>query len=292
MREFNTDVVKSFTAMAPIEDKCHLGLRDSPSLLFGMPNEPNANTVVSSITAFEERMIQHGMEAMFHVVAADGTVLNMLQEPGRCTSAIIDTWCDDLLTHGVVDSSSSASARLRLPVCQCDRINMLWSAEALLNSCTEDLKHDLKLSVNSDDRFGPKLLMAVFTKIYQPSQSKIEHLKEKLKKMSICTYPGENVTLFVQDATKLVREIKMNFMINSTVPDLTTVALSGLTLSSDDLLLQRVRTIRINNDVNGFGKALGGAKTYEAIEALMDIDELYRVLVNQDDYSPARAAPS
>jgi len=34
MREFNTDVVKSFTAMAPTEDKCHLGLRDSPSLLF------------------------------------------------------------------------------------------------------------------------------------------------------------------------------------------------------------------------------------------------------------------
>jgi len=45
--------------------------------------------------------------------------------------------------------------------------------------------------------------------------------------MPIRTYPGENVTLFVQDATKLVREIKMNFMINSTVPDLTTVALSG-----------------------------------------------------------------
>jgi len=165
---------------------------------------------------------------------------------------------------------------------------MLWSAEAMLNSCTEDLKHDIKLSVDSDDRFGPKLLMAVFTKIYRPSQSKIEHLKERLKKMSIRTYPGENVTLFVQDAVKLVREIKMNFMINSTVPDLTTVALSGLTLSSDDLLLQRVRTICINNDVNGFGIALGGAKTYEAIEALMDIDELYCVLVNQDDYSPTR----
>jgi len=285
MREFNTDVVKSFTAMAPIEDKCHLRLRDSPSLLFGMPNEPNANTVVSSITAFEERMIQHGMEAVFHVVTSDGT-LNTLQEPSRCTLAIIDTWCDDLLTQGVIDPSSSFAARF--PVCQYDRINMLWSAEAMLNSCTEDLKHDLKLSVDSDDRFGPKLLMAVFTKIYHPSQSKIEHLKERLKKMSIRTYPGENVTLFVQDAVKLVREIKMNFMMNSTVPDLTTVALSGLTLSSDNLLLQRVSTICINNDVNGFGKALGGAKTYQAIEALMDIDELYRVLVNQEDCSPAR----
>jgi len=43
MREFNTDVVKSFTAMAPIRDKCHLGLRDTPELLFSMPNEPNVN---------------------------------------------------------------------------------------------------------------------------------------------------------------------------------------------------------------------------------------------------------
>jgi len=250
-----------------------------------MPNKPNANTVVSSITAFEERMIQHGMEAVFHIVTSDGT-LNMLQEPGRCTSAIIDTWCDDLLSQGVINPSSSSA--IRFPVCQYDRINMLWSAEAMLNSCTEDLKHDLKLSVDSDDCFGPKLLMAIFTKIYRPSQSKIEHLKERLKKMSIRTYPGENVMLFVQDAVKLVREIKMNFMMNSTVPDLTTVALSRLTLLSDDLLLQRVCTICINNDVNGFGKALDDAKTYEAIEALMDIDELYRVLVNQDDYSPAR----
>jgi len=46
MREFNTDVVKSFTAMVPIEDKCHLSLRDSPTLLFGMPSKPNANTIV------------------------------------------------------------------------------------------------------------------------------------------------------------------------------------------------------------------------------------------------------
>jgi len=127
----------------------------------------------------------------------------MLQEPGRCTSAIIDTWCDDLFTNGAVDSSSIAT---HLPVCQCDQINMLWSAKAMLNSCTEDLKHDLKLSADSDDHFGPKLLMAVFTKIYRPSQSKIEHLKKKFKKMFIRTYPGENVTLFVQDATKLVQK--------------------------------------------------------------------------------------
>jgi len=77
MCEFNTDVVKSFTAMAPIEDKRHLDLRNSPSLLFHMPNKPNANTVVSSITASEEQMIQCGMEAVFHVVASHSTILNI-----------------------------------------------------------------------------------------------------------------------------------------------------------------------------------------------------------------------
>jgi len=138
---------------------------------------------------------------------------------------------------------------------------MLWSGEAILNLCTDALKQDLKLTVNPDNRFKPKLLVSVFTKIHRPSQSKMASLKEKLEKLSIRDCPGENVTPFVQDATKLVREIKMNFMANSAIPDLATAALSGLTLLSDELLLQRVRTIHINNDVNGFGNALGGSKT-------------------------------
>jgi len=56
------------------------------------------------------------------------------------------------------------------------------------------LKQDLKLTIDPDDRFGPKLLMSMFTKIYHPSQSKIESLKERLKKLSIET---------VQDKTLL-----------------------------------------------------------------------------------------
>jgi len=47
MRDFDTSVVKSFTAMAPIEDKCQLGLSDYPDLLFSMPNESNANMTVN-----------------------------------------------------------------------------------------------------------------------------------------------------------------------------------------------------------------------------------------------------
>jgi len=82
MRDFNTDEVKNFNAMSPIEEKCQKGLLNQASLWFSMPDESNAKLVVSSLIAFEERVINHGLEGVFLIVQVDGTVLNMLQEPG------------------------------------------------------------------------------------------------------------------------------------------------------------------------------------------------------------------
>ena len=287
MRDFDTSVVKSFTAMAPIEDKCQSRLRDCPDLLFSMPTESNANMTVNSLIAFEERMTHHGLEGIFHVVSPSGKTLNMFREPGMCTSDLIRTWCEDVITNGVHDFSD-ASNPTRHGICDYDRINMIWSGEALLNSCTEALKQDLKFNIQPDERYGPEVLMTLLTKLYRPSQSKIESLRDKLKSLDIRKYPGENVTTFVQDASKLVREIRMNFTNNSNVPDLTTTALSGLTLSSDDFLLAQVRTLRINSDVNGFGGILGSFQAKDPIAALQTIDDLYRVLISQSDYGPAR----
>ena len=143
MRDFDTSVVKSFTATAPIEDKCQLGLRDCPDLLFSMPNESNANMTVNSLIAFEERMTHHGLEGVFHVVSPSGNVLNMFREPGMCTSDAIKTWCEDVIAKGVHDLLDTSNPTCH-GICDCDRINMIWSGEVLLNSCTEALKQDLK----------------------------------------------------------------------------------------------------------------------------------------------------
>jgi len=80
----------------------------------------------------------------------------------------------------------------------------------------------------------------------------------------------------------------MNFTSNSDVPDLTTTALSGLTLSSDDFLLSQVQTLRINSDVNGFGGILGSFQAKDPIAALQTINDLYHVLISQSNYGPAR----
>ena len=165
---------------------------------------------------------------------------------------------------------------------------MIWSGEALLRKLLHQaLKQDLKFNIQPDKRYGPEVLMTLLTKLYRPSQSKIESLKDKLKNLDIRN-PRENVTTFVQDASKLFREIRMNFTSNSNVPDLTTTALSRLTLLSDDFLLSQVRTLRINSDVNGFGGILGSFQAKDPIAALQTIDDLYRVLISQSDYRPAR----
>jgi hypothetical protein len=42
---------------------------------------------------------------------------------------------------------------------------MLWSADAVLNSCTEILHQDLKLGIPPEERTGPTVLMALFQKL-------------------------------------------------------------------------------------------------------------------------------
>jgi hypothetical protein len=77
MRTFDTDVIKNHQAMAPVEDRCKKGLRDSPELLFFMPDEPNAGTIVNSIRALEDHIILCGMEGAFNIIAGGPSGLEL-----------------------------------------------------------------------------------------------------------------------------------------------------------------------------------------------------------------------
>ena len=291
MRAFLADPLKSHTAMANIEAKCVAGLSDQSDLLFCMKDEPNAHKFVSSIRSFEEVMALVGMEATFVIISSDGTKLNMLLEPGRLTLSIVDQWIKDLTT-GVSDFDSDGNLQPDpLDVCPYDQTNLRWSGTAVLNSCSDALKQDLKDLVPLKDQTGPKLFFHLLQKLYRPSQSKIRVLRSNLEGLTLTAYPGENVGLFCHDAAKIVREITMNFTKKDEIPDLTTSALKGLTYASDLLLCAKVRELRIANDVSGFTGAFGGTPV-DAITALQEIEDLYDVLVAQSDYAPARPAPT
>jgi hypothetical protein len=104
-------------------------------------------------------------------------------------------------------------------------------------------------------------MMTLLTMLYRPSLSKLKELHEKLEALNIRTYPGKNVTLFCHDASKLVCKIRINFMQNAGMEDLTTAALTGLHNSSEELLRLKVRQISMDNDVNGFDSSFGNTKS-------------------------------
>jgi hypothetical protein len=287
MRAFKTDPIKNHQHMHPIEDKCKTGLRDSPELHFALSHEPNAHTVVASIRAFEKFVASCGMDGVFTIVDKDLGKINFLQQPGMVNQAAIDDWCSAILDKGVWGKDAASGDPVRLPICQYDLVNMDWSAEAVLNSCTPALRYDLENKVAIQDHNGPKLMMTLLTMLYRPSLSKLKELREKLEALDIRTYPGENVTLFCHDASKLVCEIRMNFMRNAAVDDLTTAALTGLHHCSEELLRLKVRGISMDNDVNGFESAIGNKKA-DALEVLQQAEDMYRVLVNMKAYAPAK----
>ena len=287
MRAFKTDPIKNHQHMHPIEDKCKLGLRDYPELHFSLNHEPNAQTIVTSIRAFEKFIASCGMDGVFTIIDSNLASVNLLQTPGMVTQANIDLWCTDVLDKGVWGRTAGSDAIVRLPVCQYDLVNMDWSAEAVLNSCTPALRYDLENKVAIHNHNGPKLMMTLLTMLYRPSLSKLKVLRGKLEALDIRTYPGENVTLFCHDASKLVTEIRMNFMPNAAVDDLTSVALTGLHHSSEELIRFKVRQISMDNDVNGFEGSVGNDKA-DALEVLKTAEDMYLVLVNMKGYAPAK----
>jgi hypothetical protein len=111
--------------------------------------------------------------------------------------------------------------------------------------------------------------MVLFEKLYRPSLANNKALLDKLDKLDIRQYPGENVTLFVQDAVKIVRELQMNFMSDDAMPELTLTALTGLSHSSDPGLKQAVRELRLASDVNGFGFTASAVARPDALSALL-----------------------
>ena len=137
--------------LAGVEDKCQAGLSSHASgLLFASDGEPKADEFVNCLRAAEETMIKHGLEPVFHVITKDGTKINMFHSPGLVTPDVLSEWITDLRTDGVWDHTNPSNAT-RLAVCPTDDTNLDWSKDALLNSCTEGLKQQIKDSLKGKD---------------------------------------------------------------------------------------------------------------------------------------------
>jgi hypothetical protein len=281
-REFRTDVVKNLATIIPIEKYCTSGLKSNPTQHFCTQHEPNAGNIVSVIRAMEKFMISTGMDAVFNMIQPDGSNINMFQEPGLFTHSMVENWCGDLLARGVVDQNNPSS---RHDVCPYDAVNMTWAGEAILNSCSDILLDDIHDKLG-DDMYGPLVLSAILFKVYRPSYSTVEAKRNELKSLKLTDFPAEDVSQYCQSATKIIREIKMNFMQRNQIPTLTSDALKGLNCATDNYLRTIIAELSVKSDVNGFGYSSNNSDL-EVTKVLDSVEACWRVLCNQGIYGPA-----
>jgi hypothetical protein len=281
-RGFKTDVVKNLTALIPIEKFCVSGLKSNPLHHFCTQHESNAGNVVTVIRAMEKFMVSTGMDGVFNIIQHDGTCINMFQEPGLFTHSMVENWCGDLLHRGVTDQNNPSH---RHAVCPYDTVNMTWSGEALLSSCSEILLDDIQDKLG-DNMYGPLVLSAILFKVYRPSYSTVEAKRNDLRNLKLTDFPAEDVSQYCQAATKIIREIRMNFMQRNQIPTLTSDALKGLNCATDSYLRNRIAELSVQSDVNGFGYSTAGS-TMEVTSVLDSVEACWRVLCNQGIYGPA-----
>ena len=267
--------IKSFKTITDIEDKCKLGFRDRPDLHFGLHTEPNHDKGATILRALEDCMCDYGMDGVF-CIETNHETLQMFKQPGFLDDDIVTKWVEALQTTGVKGA----------PVCPYDETNLLWSGSALLNSCSNDLKTHIKNQLPPNQLNGPQVLWAIIQKTYRPSITKVHNITEQLKKLNIKSYPGQDITKFVQDAVTKVKEIELNYISKNQVPDLTMHALKGLLPCDDPYIRMKVTQLSMQADA-----AMRTKKPLEPIATLEELNEAYISLRNQNNYAPQQADP-
>ena len=267
--------------MATVEKACTTGIPDE-NLHFGLPDEPTGAKVGVCLREFETIVIHCGMDPVFNVIQKDGPTINMLKEPGKLTRTKVETWINDLTTLGVWDPINQQ----RLPVCPHDEQNLVWSADAFEASWTPNAKRSIRFEIKDSEINGPLALFVYLFKVQRPSRAKVDTMAETVKALKLTSFPGENVSLFMQTIIPMLEDIEMCAMTFSQVPNSASLALKGLMAATDPMISIQANTMHC--EVDGDGAEDSDVSTLPKAKAAMSkIEDTYRSLATTGHYGPA-----
>ena len=246
-RDFFGDPLKNFATKTNIEEKCQQGLKGKGDPCFAAAGETGHDEVMLTFRAKREYDNYYGFDNLALIVLPDGSTIDMLQTPGMVDEKMIDTWVEDLLTNGVHTANGK-----RLPPCKYDALNLLWGGKAALNSCTDHLQLMIREFCHATGRelYYPIVQHQISMLTHRPSIHTVRTLVAKLEALDIRKFPGENVRLFVAEATLIVNEIQLNLTLQNQEPTLSSSAIKGLTLSTDAYFRTKVMDTLLKADEN------------------------------------------
>jgi len=218
-----------------VETFFKIGLKDLPKHHFQLPLEQGTTGLPDCLLEFETFAINTGMEGIFMIKTCTGKTINMFRECGQLSDKIMTTWTSDLI-RGMVTRVNPDGSIARKNPCDYDELNLEWSGDALINTCSAMMKKTIKRQLTVSNRSGASVLWCIISNCKTSSSGVVplvRDLCQELKSMLLHSIQGENVQVFAAAALEKVALICSKCQ-GAPPNDLTQLALRGLTDGTDE----------------------------------------------------------
>jgi hypothetical protein len=156
--------------------------------------------------------------------------------------------------------------------------NVVWSGEKILNSCDTDLRDKLVECTRNwpeEHKGGPTYLKLLLSLVLSTTEKSLRSLTDKLSKLSITDFPGENV----MKAVSFIRGVVLILRDNQSLPsDLISLALRIFKASTCDVFKLHVTNMDSLVEL--------GVKTYDLDTLLTNLDQKYLELLGRSEWTP------
>jgi hypothetical protein len=156
--------------------------------------------------------------------------------------------------------------------------NIVWSGEKILNSCDTDLRDKLVESTRNwpeEHKGGPTYLKLLLSLVLSTTEKSLRSLTDKLSKLSITDFPGENVT----KAVSFIRGVVLILRDNQSLPsDLISLTLRIFKKSTCEVFKLHVTNMDSLVEL--------GVKTYDLDTLLTNLDQKYLELLGRSEWTP------
>lgn len=165
-----------------------------------------------TLTSFAEdvkaHLVKTGMDAVFYMMdpARTNARIDIIYKHSRISITQVRTELN-VMTEVIAENDRPALfSNLDNPYDEYDASNATASREFLLNSIDSTLKADMRSKITAD-MLGPEVWMVIVMELQSGSYRAMEAKKEKLRKIKLSDFPGENVKTMNNEVVTLCSEL-------------------------------------------------------------------------------------
>lgn len=157
------------------------------------PNDSTGINLASFSGDVNLKLINHGMDSIFHIPDQEGNMINIITDHARFTLKNVIEHINEGKKQETYD--------------EFDRSNLTDSMMYLLNSIDTSLKQEINSFINSETS-GPELWMRIVTSVQSSTIERMTKLQRLIRETKVKDYRGENIKEYAKKMMSYCRDLE------------------------------------------------------------------------------------